>query len=283
VDLRAFLTVFTALAAILILFSMGLGLTVAQGVALWRQPGLLLRSLAAADVIAPLLAWVTAQVLRLPLEVAAGLIVVAAAPGPSLGPKLAERARGDVPYAVALMATLALLASVTTPVTIALGLPGRAANPFEIMRIVLGIQLLPLGIGLAIRRFWSARAAAWVGPVTALANILFPLVVALILIRDFDAILALNAPTILGILVIAAGAVAAGHGLGGPGLAKRAPLATMSGYRNGGLALVLAPAFGATAAVVVVAYELVALILVLVYAAVVRRHINAAPRFSPTK
>ena len=84
-DLRAFLTVFTFLTVILILFSMGLGLTVAQVTALGRQPGLLLPSARRRQVITPLLAWVTAQVLGLPPEVAAGLIIVTAAPGPFAG------------------------------------------------------------------------------------------------------------------------------------------------------------------------------------------------------
>jgi BASS family bile acid:Na+ symporter len=269
VNLDAVVRGVTVVTIILIMLSMGLALTLRQVSSLLLLPALLLRSLLAAVLLPPLIALLAVRLFAPPTPISVAIVLLAAAPGASLAPKLAARAGGDVPYAISLMAVVALLAVVTTPLALLLALPGAAASPFEIGRTVLINQLIPLAIGLAIRAFWSRLADVFAGPTGRLASLLLPLLIALILLQNLETILGMGLVNLIAMSLVILLTLAAGHVLGGRRRATRAPLALTSAYRNGALALLVATSSFIHSTPYVAAYEAVALVFCVAYIAAV--------------
>jgi BASS family bile acid:Na+ symporter len=114
-------------------------------------------------VLAPVVA--LAIVLMLPelisREVGLGILLLAAAPGTPLAPKVVHMAAGNTSYAVSLRGILSILSTVTLPVTVFLILPvgeDVQIDPLKAVEIILVNQLLPISAGLVVRRFWSTLA-----------------------------------------------------------------------------------------------------------------------------
>lgn len=86
---------------------------------LFRQPGLLLRSLASLLLVVPLAVFVLIATLPLPPEVALELVLLAAAPGAPLTTRRSRMAGADEGFVSALQLTLAALAMVFMPGAVA--------------------------------------------------------------------------------------------------------------------------------------------------------------------
>ena len=180
--------------------------------------------------------------LDLPRAVGTGLAVLAAAPGAPLTTMRSQMAGGSTPYSASLQLTLALLAVLATPLTLAIfhamfvletsGLPS-----VEVAREVAIVQFLPVSIGLLVRRLVPGLTSIAAKPLTVLANVLFGLLIAAILVPGIRMILH------FGTLPRAGGRDhgrhLAGHRApaGGPAANERAALAISSIARNVGLAL----------------------------------------------
>ena len=85
------------------MLAMGLGLTVAQIIAPLRNGRLVAMSLVANFVLMPLAAVALAKMLRLHEPLGVGLLLLGAAAGAPFLPKLAQIAKGNLAFAVALM------------------------------------------------------------------------------------------------------------------------------------------------------------------------------------
>ena len=138
-----------------IVFSFGLRSTTDDVLYLVRRPVLLLRSWLAVLVIMPVLAVALTRLFDLRNTVEVSLIALAISPMPPLLPRKEVKAAGRMSYALALMATMALLSVVAVPLAVEL-LARYSGRPFEmppggIARIVLVWVLLPLLAGLAVR------------------------------------------------------------------------------------------------------------------------------------
>ncbi|WP_410503790.1 hypothetical protein [Leptolyngbya sp. 7M] len=101
------------------MLSLGVTLRLEQIFLLWQRPGLLNRSVLATIVVVPMLVSLVVFSFRLPQEVEVGLILIAIAPGTSLTLYLPRHNRAQS-YAIALQATVSLLAVITVPMTIAI-------------------------------------------------------------------------------------------------------------------------------------------------------------------
>jgi BASS family bile acid:Na+ symporter len=92
-----------------------------------------------------------------------------AAPVAPMVPPFVDMAKGDVAYSVGLMVIVALLSVVLTPLILGLAIPDSVGpvelNPLEIVKTLLMAQLIPIGLGIAIRsrsRIWSERLLKFV-------------------------------------------------------------------------------------------------------------------------
>jgi BASS family bile acid:Na+ symporter len=147
---------FVTLAIFSLMLAIGVNHSFEQLISLWRRPALLLRSLLAVIVLIPLVVGLLLWLFDLPLAVATGLALLAAAPGAPLTTKRAQMAGGDPTYTASLQLTLALLAVVITPLTLAIfyalfELATERVTAFKVALQVAEVTFLPVIIGLLIQ------------------------------------------------------------------------------------------------------------------------------------
>ena len=233
-----------------LMLAIGINHSLPQLTSLWRRPDLLLRSLLAVIVLVPMVVILLLRVFDLPLAVATGLAVLAAAPGAPLTTKRTQMAAGDPNYAASLQLTLALSAVVITPLTLGIfyalfELGTERVTAVDVALQVGEVTFLPVIIGLLIQRFAPGIAGRLGKPVRVLANVLFLLlfiilIVLLVLAPDLRAMLKLGWLPTAAIILMVGVSLAIGHLLGGPAKEQRSVLAIASIARNVGLALFIA-------------------------------------------
>lgn len=233
-----------------LMLTIGVNHSFRQVAYLASRPGLLVRSLLSVIVVVPGIVGVLLWAFPLPPAVATGLAVLAAAPGAPLTTKRIELAGGELPYAVNLQLTLAVLAIVVTPLILSVyfsvfDLLLEKVTPVDVASQVARVTFLPVVSGFLVRRFLPGVAARIAHPLRVLAHVLLIglvlILVAFVAIApDLRAMLNPGGPAITAIVLLVVLSLAAGHVLGGPGQENRAVLAVATIARNVGLALFIA-------------------------------------------
>lgn len=149
---------FTSLAPLInpglmvIMFGMGLTLSLPDFAMVVRQPLPVLLGVVAQFLLMPLLGLGIAWALQLPPELAAGVILVGCAPGGTASNVVTYLARGNVALSVAMTSVSTLLAPLFTPL-LALWLAGRymAVDAGSMALSIVQIVLVPVLLGLLIR------------------------------------------------------------------------------------------------------------------------------------
>ncbi|RMH04313.1 MAG: bile acid:sodium symporter family protein [Nitrospirae bacterium] len=148
-----------ALAAIML----GMGLTLTpKDLADVRVAGpALLAGVGLQYMIMPLSAWMVAKALGLTSALALGMIIVGACPGGTASNVVVFLARGDVALSVGMTALSTLLSPLFTPLWIwMLASTWLSIDPLPLFWTVTKVVLLPVLLGMAIRRLW--HPAPWV-------------------------------------------------------------------------------------------------------------------------
>jgi len=259
------------LSIVCIVFSLGLMSTVSDLLFLWRRPGLLLRSLVAMLIVMPVVAVGLTQWLDARNTSEIALIAMAISPMPPLLPRREVKAGGLQPYAISLLATLALLAIVTIPLSVQL-LAAYYGKPLTspasaIARLAFISVLLPLGAGIGVRA-WTTIAERLVRPVSQLGTLLLVIGSLLLLSGTWRDIWgAIGDGTLALVAAFVAFGLVVGRLLGGPDPRQATVLGLSTACRHPAITLSIASAnfpderFGATVAL----YLVVGLVLVTPY------------------
>jgi bile acid:Na+ symporter, BASS family len=223
------------------MLAMGAGLLVAQIIEPLRNARLVILALAANFILMPIGAYALATVLRLDESFGIGLLVLGCAAGAPFLPKLAELAKGNLPFAVGTMVLLMVVTVAYLPIVLPLLLPGITVNPKQIAQSLVFMMLLPLGIGLLLRAFFEKAAARLKPWLDWLSNLSLILLIGLITAANIDKVLQVfgTRGILAGLLFIALG-FGIGWLLGGPGSATKRVLALGTAQRNIAAALVVA-------------------------------------------
>jgi bile acid:Na+ symporter, BASS family len=223
------------------MLAMGTGLLVAQIIEPLRNARLVMLALAANFILMPIGAYALATVLRLDESFGIGLLVLGCAAGAPFLPKLAELAKGDLPFAVGTMVLLMVVTVAYLPIVLPLLLPGVTVNPKQIAQSLVFMMLLPLGIGLLLRAFFEKAATRLKPWLDWLSNLSLVLLIGLITAANIDKVLQVfgTRGILAGLLFIAFG-FGIGWLLGGPGSATKRVLALGTAQRNIAAALVVA-------------------------------------------
>jgi bile acid:Na+ symporter, BASS family len=141
------------------LLDMGLRLNLTDAVRGLRNFRFVAHTLVWSFVICPALAYAITRLIPLEPPYAIGLLLLGMAPCAPFVPMLVEKAKGDLGYTAAFM----LLASVGTvvcmPFTVPLLTQGLSASAWAIAKPLLIVVLIPMAIGVIIRRKSDAVAS----------------------------------------------------------------------------------------------------------------------------
>ena len=245
-DLARHLPILLNAGVVGLVFALGLKALPRDAAFLWREPGLLLRSLLAMVVAVPVAAALLVVVLDPPRAAAIGILAMAASPGAPFAPQRELQLGGRRPYIYSLLVTVAFLAVVTIPLTLGLLCFLFAADcagwvpPGQVARIAVLMLVLPLVLGMLVRRALPGLAARLAKPLALATNLLIGAIALLVLVKSFHAILALGARAFAAMALMTLIALAGGHLLGGPYPEDRTALAVASSLRHPGLALLVA-------------------------------------------
>jgi BASS family bile acid:Na+ symporter len=228
-------------------FGFGLKATPRDLVYLFRQPGLLFRSLLSVFVVMPIVAvgMTTMVDFRRGAEIA--LMALSISPVPPLLPNREMKAGGQESYGLALMATLALVSIVAVP--LAAGILHRAfdvplnADAAGIARVALVMAVLPLLAGVAVRACVPAVADRIERPVSLVAKVLLPVTVLLLLAGTWRMVAtAVGGGAVVAMVVFVAIGLVVGDFLGGPNPEDAIVLALSTACRHPAIALSVAAA-----------------------------------------
>lgn len=241
-----------ALALMLMMFSIALGLSVRDFRLLRERPSLFFAGVVSQVVGLPLLTYLLILVLEPPASIALGMIAVACCPGGASSNLLTYLARGNVAYSVSLTTTSSLMAALLTPASVlfwsqAYGPTGDLLETLDVSPAVFLIQtMLLLAIPLAVGMTVAVRApdvAAAIRRRTTVAGVLvLGGVIGYGIVHFYDELL--PALPLLGVITVVHNAAAFLLGFAvalalRAGKRERRALSMEVGIQNSGLALVI--------------------------------------------
>jgi BASS family bile acid:Na+ symporter len=230
----------------IVMFGMGLTLSAADFRDVLRRPRDVVIGVVGHYLIMPGIAWVLAVALRLPPDIAVGVILVGCCPSGTASNVMTFLAKGDVALGVSIALVSTLIAPLATPALVSL-LAGKwmAIDTGSLFMDIVQVVIVPIALGVVAKTLFRRQAAA---SVKAL-----PLVSTLTIVFIIAIIVGLNQPKILsnGLLILTAVVLhnllgfALGYGfarLFGMDLAKRKAVMLETGMQNSGLGAALAAA-----------------------------------------
>ncbi|GGI71328.1 bile acid:sodium symporter family protein [Shewanella gelidii] len=149
-----------------IMFGMGLSLTSFDFLRVWQAPRSVILGLFGQLVCLPLLGFLICLGLQLPVELAMGVMVLAACPGGSMSNVLSHLAKANLALSVSLTAVGTLACIVTAPFIIYLAtvfFVEHASQQYSLLSISLKLfvfTLLPVLCGMVVRhlaRYWAVK------------------------------------------------------------------------------------------------------------------------------
>jgi len=266
----------------LMIFALGLRATWSDVTFLWRQPGLLIRSLLAMYIVIPVFAVAMVKLLDLPRTTEVAMLVIAISAGAPLVPRRLLQAGGDPRYVLSLAVTSSVLAIATVPLSVAaLGwIFGVSAgvDPGAVAGLIAGSFLLPFVAGVALHAIWPAVAGRLVAPLTTIALVVLAVGLAIALAFSIGMVIDNGLPSFLALASLTFIAILSGHLLGGPKLEDRVSLGVLCASRHVGLVMMISFALvpSRAALAVISAYLLAALMVSTPYVMWVRKRIRRA-------
>jgi BASS family bile acid:Na+ symporter len=231
----------------LTVFGFGLRATFDDLLYLVKRPGLLLRTLLSMYVIMPVAALLLVQALSLDPRVELALICLAVSPVPPLLPKKAGKVSEEGGYAIALVATMALLSIIIVPAALqimsAVFNRDVAMSSAAVAATVVKTAIAPLVAGVLVRTMAPGLAKKIAKPLSTIGVVVLLIGVVIILVKAWPAIMAVaTPPTLLAIAAFVVIGFVVGHILGGSEPGHEGVLSLASATRHPGLALAIATA-----------------------------------------
>ena len=180
----------------LIMLGLGLGLTLQDFTRVIKQPKDFLVGLICQLILLPIIAFILIKMFNTPLELALGVMIIAAAPGGVTSNVLTKFANGDVALSVSLTAIISLISIITVPLVVF-----KSAELLQISFIskeisMIGISLkmvfvvtIPVIFGMLIRKFATSFIVSKTLIIQRFSIILFVVVFMAIWIEEWDKIL----------------------------------------------------------------------------------------------
>lgn len=223
-----------------IMFCMGLTLTMPDFVLVFKNPLPVLGGVAAQFIIMPSMGWLVATMLQLEPALAAGLILVGCAPGGTASNVVSYLARGNVALSVAMTSVSTLLAPLLTP-ALALWLAGQymPVDAGSMAISVVQIVLIPVVLGIFLRMLFNRFVDKVSGALPWLSVLAITFVVTVIVAGSAQTIVTAGLLVLVAVVLHNALGLALGYAIG---ILLRVPedsrrtIAIEVGMQNSGLA-----------------------------------------------
>jgi BASS family bile acid:Na+ symporter len=235
------------LALAFIMFTLGLGLSISDFSNVFRKPKNFLIGLISQLIFLPIVGLILVIIWPLPVEIAIGVMLIAAAPGGVTSNILTFFARGDVALSVSLTAVMSLLSAVSVPIVLAIsiGLIGNSSLPESISLTGIALSMflivtLPVLLGMGVRSFLNSLTLKIEKSARFISTLLFVLVLLGAILAERENVVSYFAQT--GLVVLALNILMMliafyWSGIFGTGISQKKAIAIECGLQNGTLAI----------------------------------------------
>jgi bile acid:Na+ symporter, BASS family len=233
-----------------IMLGLGFGLSIKDFTRILRNPNDFIVGFICQLILLPIVAYILILILKLPLEIALGLMIIAAAPGGVTSNVLTKFANGDVALSISLTAVMSLLSIISVPFIIL-----TSANLFGVTSIssdisMTGIALkmafvvtIPVILGMVIRGFAENFITSKINFINKITGLLFIIVFAAIWIEERNNIFNYLAQAGLAVLILNVVMMTLAYFIAKKfvtGMAQRKCISLECGLQNGTLAVFVA-------------------------------------------
>ena len=235
------------LALAFIMFTLGLGLSISDFSNVFKKPKNFLVGLVSQLIFLPIVALVLVIIWPLPIEIAIGVILIAAAPGGVTSNILTFFARGDVALSVSLTAVMSLVSAVSVPIVLAIsiGLIGDSSLPESISLTGIALSMflivtLPVLLGMGVRSFLNSLTLKIEKSARFISTLLFVLVLLGAILAERENVVSYFAQTGLVVLTLNILMMLIAFywsGFFGTGMSQKKAIAIECGLQNGTLAI----------------------------------------------
>ena len=271
------------IALALIMLALGLGLTGQDFVRVAKQPKDFLVGLICQLILLPIIAFLLLKIFNLPLEIALGVMIIAAAPGGVTSNVLTKFANGDVALSISLTAIISLISIISVPFIVF-----KSAELLEVAEIskeisMIGISMkmflvvtLPVLIGMLIRKFATNFVMSKSQLIERISVLLFVIVFAAIWVEEWENIMGYIKQAGLITLVLNIVMMFIGYYFAkflASGVAQRKSISLECGLQNGTLAVFVASQLFSDIAYLIptATYAIVMFITSIIYVFIVRK------------
>lgn len=235
------------LALAFIMFTLGLGLSISDFSNVFKKPKNFLVGLVSQLIFLPIVGLVLVIIWPLPIEIAIGVILIAAAPGGVTSNILTFFAKGDVALSVSLTAVMSLLSAVSVPIVLAIsiGLIGDSSLPESISLTGIALSMflivtLPVLLGMGVRSFLNSLTLKIEKSAKFISTLLFVLVLLGAILAERENVVSYFAQTGLVVLTLNILMMLIAFywsGFFGTGISQKKAIAIECGLQNGTLAI----------------------------------------------
>ena len=229
-----------------IMFGLGLGLTVADFTRLLKIPRDFIVGFFGQVILLPIVAFILIQIISLPPELALGTMIIAAAPGGVMSNVLTKFANGDVALSISLTAVVSLISVITVPLIIYnsadfLGI--EITKKISMLNIALKMFVavtIPVIFGMIVRALMTDYIVSKTLLVQRLSLILFLVIFTAIWVEEWNRIVSFLARAGLIALILNLTMIFLGYYLAKyltSGVEQRKCISLECGLQNGTLAV----------------------------------------------
>jgi bile acid:Na+ symporter, BASS family len=182
---------------------------------LWKKPVPVFLGSAAQFIIMPVLAFLVAKLLKLPPELAVGLILAGAVPDAMAAGVVSYLAEGDVAYSVSLTTFTTIISPVVTPaLTAYLGKTYIEIKFWPMFFDIIKIVIIPLTIGFLIKRKYTSKIEKFNPVFPAFSTVFIAFICGLVVAINKEYLSKITYVIFIAVILLNAGGLVLGYAAG---------------------------------------------------------------------
>ena len=203
--------IFLPLSLIFIMFTLGIGLTIEDFKNIISQPKALMIGLVNQMILLPLIAFAILFIIKLPDEMAVGMMILACCPGGVTSNMLTKLAKGDTALSISYTALVSIVTVFTLPLIVSLSMQyfmGSNAPSINILSLGLTmffITTVPVSIGLYINTKYHDTSVSFSTIANKISTVLFIVIIIAALASEWQAFIDnvnLLGPAIISLIIL---------------------------------------------------------------------------------